>query len=335
MVGPTPSGGISPGIWATSTGATTPYFNTFADVGFGGQMNLNNADATAGIRFQTAAGNSVASDIWLWRPESGRYMFISNDLDYIGSPGIYMQGASSIIKLSMGETGDQAVQLPYGSVNSSETSEEPGIAEQHTAGSVGITSSSQVALSDIVAVTILPPNAGYIDVTAEAQMGMGTNAIVGLQISDVSGAPLDQGHYFYVGGTGSPPYLPASVHRTFYVGCCTSYTFYFQAYSAVGAGSYAWNPTITAKYYSTGYGGVVTAVAAREASQFAKSTPVTVSGNGSGEQSVTRYVVDLRELELKAAKTRADAEKAQNELLQARLARMSPAIHAAAAPPKN
>jgi hypothetical protein len=80
---------------------------------------------------------------------------------------------------------------------------------------------------------------------------------------------------------------------------------------------------ITATYYPISYGPVGVSATGKEITQFIEAVPQLVSGSGptnpGGPQMV--YRVDLRELELKAAKAQAEAERAQRELSEARLQR--------------
>ena len=84
-----------------------------------------------------------------------------------------------------------------------------------------------------------------------------------------------------------------------------------------GNGSkYMWNPVITATYFPTSYGTVTTV--AQDPGGFTDVEAVQFEDQEGGGIS-TVYHVDLRVLELQAAKARAEAEAAQRRLVEARL----------------
>jgi hypothetical protein len=85
--------------------------------------------------------------------------------------------------------------------------------------------------------------------------------------------------------------------------------------------AYVYNARLTLTYYPTSYGSVTSAVPLSEAQQFESTTPIDMPSDGSqgGITTEKLYKVDLRELELKAAKARATAEKAERELMEAKI----------------
>ena len=82
-----------------------------------------------------------------------------------------------------------------------------------------------------------------------------------------------------------------------------------------GAVTRVTRPYITAMFVPSSYGEVKTLIANSDAAGFDNATPVSVVDDELGTQ--TMFEVDLRDLELKAAKAQADAERARRELLQA------------------
>jgi hypothetical protein len=220
------------------------------------------------------------------------------------------------------------VQLPADAVSAAEILDEPGIAQNHYDGGVNFYTGTSASSVDILSVSITIPAGGYIVLTADAQLGLFTaSATAGVQITDVPGSAADGNHYFFVGGvsassgTVTPGYVPASAHRTYFEAAAGTYSFYFQGWNASNATSvYAWNPTLTALYVPTAYGSVVTSAAVAELPRFESVTPTSSAGNGPGQPAVSGSLVDLRELELKVARQRADLEANERRLLEARLA---------------
>src|SRR5262249_34019628 len=118
--------------------------------------------------------------------------------------------------------------------------------------------------------------------------------------------------------TGS--WTPISTRRTYFKPAGT-YTFRLEAYGAqnAAASNYFSDPMITAEYFPTPYGAVTTALTADAAGGFsplARSSTRSELPGASGNETV---LVDLRELETRAATATAAAERAQRELLEARL----------------
>jgi hypothetical protein len=238
-------------------------------------------------------------------------------------------GAGSATYFQTDQGGDAAVQLPAKSVAAPEILDEPGIAQNHFYRSAYFHTGTSSATVDILSVSITIPAAGYIVLTADAQIGLFTpGGYAGTQITDVSGAPEDLAHYFFVGGpsasggtTVTAGYVPVSIHRTYYESAAGTYTFYFQGWNHLNATAvYAWDPTLTALFAPTSYGSVVTSATAAELPQFERVTPTSSVGNGPDQPAVSGSLVDLRELELRATRIRLQAEQAERQLIEARLA---------------
>jgi hypothetical protein len=248
-----------------------------------------------------------------------------------GSATVHIAGSGGVTNFNTDLTGDAAVMLPASSISASEILDEPGLAQNHYSGTVWFYGGTTSATVDILGVSITIPAPGYIVVTADAQFYLNTaSAYAGTQITDVSGAPEDYSHYFFVGnpsvssGTVTAGYIPVSIHRTYYESTAGTYTFYFQGWNHYNATAvYAWNPTLTALYTPTAYGSVVTSATAAELPQFERVTPTSSAGNGPGQPAVSGSLVDLRDLELKVARQRAALETSQRQLIEARLARQN------------
>jgi hypothetical protein len=81
-----------------------------------------------------------------------------------------------------------------------------------------------------------------------------------------------------------------------------------------------------AVYYPTAYGSVATLADQSEVGQFESATAVSAQSGIEPEKTgegAQLYKVDLRELELKAAKARAEAERAERLLIDAQMAKQN------------
>jgi hypothetical protein len=295
--------------------------------GDGGYLHMADASAAWTIRLEPDIDGGGAG---FFLVQGGPGSFTVNGNDGTGSASVSIVGAGSASYFSTSVSGDAAVQLPGSSVSAGEILDEPGIAQNHYYGSAYFYTGTSSASVDILSVSITIPAAGYIVLTADAQIGLFTpGGYAGMQITDVSGAPEDYAHYFFVGGpaasggvTVTAGYVPVSMHRTYYESAAGTYTFYFQGWNHANANAvYAWDPTLTALYAPTAYGSVTTSVTAAELPRFEQVTQTSSAGNGPGEPVVSGVLVDLRELELRDAEARAQAERAHRRLVEAQLAR--------------
>jgi len=245
-------------------------------------------------------------------------------------PSALLYGSSVTAGLDLSTTGDAAALLPEGSVSAQEILDEPGVAQGHANGVVNIPVS--VLMSDIVTTTITTPAPGYIVVQADAQhtiggSGTSTSNSADFQIDEVAGGGVDPSHVFISGYSGGPAgarnfstWSPVSIHRTYFKSAGT-YTFRLEAYASQNEplANFLLNPTITAQYFPTGYGSVTTAPAMAERGAFGSVQHTVSAGNGPWTDPTRGELVDLRELELRAAKATADAERARRLLLEARV----------------
>jgi hypothetical protein len=210
--------------------------------------------------------------------------------------------------------------LPPGTLNSNSLVDGPGIAQNSSNfGTIGGAGDPNYA--NALAVTITTPAPGYVVVTADATLVILCYTWVGVQISETPHAPQDGLHYVLAGGASpgltNEGYLPVSLHRTYYKPAGT-YTFYFQGRNANTSTCipYAFNPVITALYVPTSYGSVVSApggggpVAAGSALYPGPDPPAPPAPGA---------LVDLRDLELRAARTEIEAQRARHALELARL----------------
>ena len=124
----------------------------------------------------------------------------------------------------------------------------------------------------------------------------------------------------YANTTSGYTYETATVKEVAFKSAGT-YTFYLQGneYSGNDAAASvfpAGTQWLTATYYPRSYGTISTVASSPDG--FEDAQAVSVKDEMTGRETVA-YQVDLRELELKAARAKAEAERAQRELLEARL----------------
>ncbi len=239
---------------------------------------------------------------------------VNGRLDVKGTAGCWIDPSS---------TGDGSVYLPDAGINNREIADEPGIACAMGAPYYLAKFPDTEDGEAIDSVFITTPSSGYIVVEAKFNWNVDTHAPSvshgWIQIDEVIGGGPEYPHFAdYALDTASYGRFPGYVSRVFYKPAGT-HLFYLEAgvltSNAAVPGISFW--MVLARYYPTSYGSVETVVASEDAGHFEKTAPFEVNGK-------TMYSVDLRELELRAAKAeadaeraRADAEKAKRKLLEA------------------
>lgn len=237
------------------------------------------------------------------------------------------------IVLDGGQTGDASVRIPSGAINRIEILDEPGIASQQANIFVVLSSTSSTTnMIDLETVTITIPTSGWIRVEANAYAwfsgAIGQSATAHYQIAESSTGSHTLPYFRRFG-----VYLKAGVGNEFGSLNCSriffksagTYTFRVEVnrdvISTGATVNFGW-PILTATFYTTSYGAVNTIVASGEAGDFehAEAVQVDLTDIGSlGESGVieTLYKVDLRELEVRAARAEAAAQEAMRDLLEA------------------
>ncbi len=215
--------------------------------------------------------------------------------------------------------GDQSVILPDGAINSLETEDEPGIASTILTTPQALGSS----MADIVTVTINIPAHGYVVLQASAQFETsGTTGVndVYMQIDEAAGGNLIPGQ-FVTFGLGSyvsagSNFFALSSQRVFFKTVGT-FTFRLEGFfSSAGGTASCQSAKLTAVYYPTNYGAVVTSAAEPGDSPDAQLINSTESPRGADSKLGTGYEVDLSILEQRvreARSARIEAEKAQRQ----------------------
>lgn len=243
----------------------------------------------------------------------------------------YFEGGDFAITL-VRTPGSQGVQLPNDAIQASEILDEPGIASQRTSAAVDFTSVSAITLIDLETVTIQIPTSGYIDLRASVYVWVGgaagTAGLIDLQIDETAGGSVADPHRRVAGtlvkATASNEFHMVPLDRVYFKSAGT-YTFRLEGgRNSITAGTtvHVFNRSLTAVFYPTSYGSVAATVQSGETGEFDEVTSISIdpadAGLASGTDAVqTVYQVDLRELELKAARAEAAAERARRELLEA------------------
>lgn len=286
-----------------SDGTITGELLGFEDVG--GALRLKQEDGTFGISLY---GGSTTDGARLY---------------------MYSAGGALRAKIDADDAGNGATWLPAGSVSADEIFDEPGIVANLNATTIDLNGT----MKDLATVSITTPGAGYIVLEGNCiGMTSGTlGANFGLVQIDETVGGMNVVPYYTIFGhsdhvTGAYNYVPVYVTRTYYKSVGT-YEFRLEGKistsNAPGALTQTKSHFLRATFHPTSYGTVASLVPAEEAEEFESAEPR--SGVGAdpvgGESTPPMYRVDLRELELKAARERAEAERAERELLEARLVR--------------
>ena len=241
---------------------------------------------------------------------------------------MYNAAGANTITLDADIVGNGAAALPDSSISSAEMWNEPGIVtNDNGTGSVVLTTTMQ----DIVTVQITIPAAGYVVLDGQATgwiSGTASQNCGYVQIDEQQGGETAMGPYVTLFGSLQMPntgifFWPIYVTRTYYKSTAGSYTFRIEARvdpQGPGALARVHYGMLRAVYIPTAYGTVSTLVPPEEASRFERATPVVADQTAPvGVSNQSMYRVDLRELELKAAKAQAEAERARREVAEARL----------------
>jgi hypothetical protein len=235
-------------------------------------------------------------------------------------PLLDISGSSSHVTINTSASGTSAVQLPHDAIDASEIMDEPGIAQNRSADVLEITSTTE--MQDVLTVTITIPTSGYITLDCAFTIGMSNTVSISYQLDEDQGGPIDPAYYEECHCKDCPSDIggyTTTMRRTYYKFGADSHTFRLEAMKGAGSG-YAgvYRPTLIATFFPTSYGSVITTAAAAEAATFQNVTWTRTRGF-DGKDRGPAAQVDLRELELKAAKAEAEAERVGRELVEAKL----------------
>jgi hypothetical protein len=287
-------------------------------------------------RFITAHSPSLPSWGLEYRDVPDQVHFVGNGTSAfsvaLGTGNIVTgEGAFPAVFNSFAPTANSAVALPDNAVSAPETLDEPGIAAELGSNLVDFTSASPAGMIDLLTVSITTPADGYIflqsSVYAWVEGPAGSNGLIFIQIDDSAGGSKIVPYYRAAGvydKTSSSSFHMTPCDRVFFKPAGT-YTFRIEAEPQGITSSttvHVVHRSLTALFVPTSYGEVVAPVREVERGEFDSWSRIEVragdDGKAGGASSSERmYQVDLRALELKAARAQAAAERARRELLEA------------------
>ncbi len=223
--------------------------------------------------------------------------------------------------MDAGASGNSSVILPDCAIDSREILDEPGISANRVPSPSLLTSAT---MQDLVTTTITTPGSGYIlvigscDVSISGPAGTKTAYI---QIDETAGGDRITGYTAIVGlGGDQGTIFSVFVQRVFYKPAGT-YTFRMEGSRYVTGVAYMApaDAAVTAIYLPTSYGSVIAMANSSEAAGFDQATKVETSDVFGKPTNENMYQVDLRDLELKAAKARAEAERLERQVTEAKM----------------
>lgn len=252
---------------------------------------------------------------------TNEYFMVDGNDNGTGDPLVSIVGSGSSTVIQTNFSGDASVQLPTDAIHSDEMLNEPGIASEQTTAQTTLNSS---AMSSLQTVTITTPADGYVLVQGKCYMktfGTSDPNYCSFQIDKTAGGGNVFPYVTRAGNraepTGGDNYYPIFTSRVYQESAGT-HTYIFEARKDQAVGSATvYNTIVTAMYFPTSYGPVMAMSA--DPGELPGATPVEVQVGEEPEDYETMYELDLRVLELKAARLRAEALKAERDLMAARI----------------
>src|SRR5574341_141489 len=247
----------------------------------GGQLSLNQEDGTSGMFLR---GGTTSAGATLTMRDFDGIATISLDADAIGNA---------------------AALLPTSSVSAVEMYDEPGIAHEFNSGLVALTTTTTAY--DTVSITA--PNAGYIIVIAHASFFVdhtnGAEDLVRMSISSTSGSIDFNNSALWRGNTQNPTNTGADEYLTL---SCTkveavtagSHTYFLNSDQFSGSGGSILRRHMTAMFFPTAYGTVVSTIASKPGPTETASIPATDPTGVSWQSEVKTITVEEHNARLQA-----------------------------------
>jgi len=284
-----------------------------------GPLWLMNEYATSGIVI--GPYGSGGGGFQIERPGEGAYFSVDGNYNNTTETRVAI-GYYNPILFDTDNTGDESVQLPHNAIHSAEILDEPGLASNVSSAYVSLSP----GMTDIETVSITIPSDGYIHVQGDCYVqsdGATSDNHIRCQIDEESGGSVVVPYFTQVGQWGFYSTVAhswsISTHRLYYK-TAGSYTFRLEGEATSTAHTTtALNATVTAMFIPTGYETVKSYVS--DPTGFENAVPVQVSADDNSTEPEMMYEVDLREMEMKALKARAEALQAERDLYEAQLQR--------------
>jgi hypothetical protein len=295
------------------------YYNSY-----GGRLYLYNSDGGYSTLIRGPENSNGGGTFGVTRDLGTYYGFkVTGNYNNTNNPLVQLFGTNRSTSFNMSVAGNGSVTLPDSSISSDEMFDEPGIAGTYDAGGAIATT----GVTNVTSASITVPGSGYIVARASGFGTLGGATKGNIRIGIETASTTAPSPWCVIGSSGEPSSTSYHWHSMYFeqiypVTSSGTHTYYMNADRSSSDGTaYVYNARLTLTYYPTSYGSVTSAVPLSEAQKFESATPIEMSSDasGSGINTEKMYKVDLRELELKAAKASAAAEKAQRELMEAKI----------------
>lgn len=233
-----------------------------------GEILLYDASAANDLTVTLTATNNSGGQLYLDQEDGTAGTVLRGGTTFDGG-SLTMRDNAGVLSISLdaGLTGNSAAFLPSGAISDLEILDEPGIAHEYNSGTIVLTSTTTAYDT----VTISVPTSGYVVVTAHAYLTRdhvnGTDNLLRMFISKTAGAlefdnsALWRNNSNSPTNTGSDEILPASCTKVEAVAPGT-HTYYLNASAFTGSGE-LWRRHLTAMFFPTAYGTVVSTVASK------------------------------------------------------------------------
>ncbi len=311
--------------------------NVYTTPNFGPGVQINNYGALGGqvmvyddssnwYGFLEPDGNGQGGFLAIRRSNGSTGFAVDGNFGGTQQPSVNITGSYRSAIFNMNSTADNSVRLPDSSISSAEILDEPGVAK--ASGSYTAVPKAG-SLVSVMSASLTVPGPGYVMAIATGFAALSGDTIGNVLVGIEASAATFPTPYYVFGSSNERLSIATNrwseIHfeKIFPVASAGAYTYYMNAYRGWTGGTGAvYTPYLTLVYFPTAYGSVAASVPASELAGFTSSrlNPSSTSEVAPGVQVPETYTVDLRELELRAAKARADAEKAERELIEARMA---------------
>ncbi|NOT34181.1 MAG: hypothetical protein HOP12_08445 [Candidatus Eisenbacteria bacterium] len=259
-------------------------------------LSLRNTGASLALRvspgLEVGASGIEAGRLQIWGSSAPNASILAEgNFDGFGNPRLTVTGAAGAMTVTTSANGDAFLQLPAGSISASEIANEPGFAlSRQPAANLPVTSTT--TMQTLLIVSLTTPSVGWVVVEADGQHGMtsaGGDNLIALQIDETDGGTPDPEHYLLSGYAGDAPngstFQSIRVRRAYFKPAGT-HAFRLEARKeSPGGTSWLWNPSLTATFMPTSYGGVVSGVTGVGGPPSSAASPASVQLDAARNQA--------------------------------------------------